>query len=75
MDIKDFVVKDNMAYFDSFRAGVFYYTIYKVNSDIGYQFQIPIEDTAGATFKAEEKAITMMRWIRKSIQDNTLIKI
>lgn len=75
MDIKDFVAKDNFAFFDSFRAGVFYYTVYKFNSDIGYQFQIPIEDIAGATIKAEEKSITMMRWIRKSIENNTFVKL
>jgi hypothetical protein len=75
MNINDFVAKDNWAHFDSFRAGIFYYNVYKLNSDIGYQFQIPIEDTNGATFKAEEKSITMMRWIRKSIENKTFIKI
>lgn len=75
MKITDFVVKDNVCYFDSFRAGVFYYNIYKVNSDISYQFQVPIEDISGATLKAEEKSVFMMRWIRKSIEDKTLIKM
>jgi len=75
MNISDFVIKDNTAYFDSFRNGIFYYNIYKANSDIQYQFQIPIEEIAGATIKAEEKSITMMRWIRKSIGNKTFIKI
>lgn len=75
MNITDFVVKDNICFFDSFRAGVFYYTIYKANSDIGYQFQVPIEDITGATLKAEEKSVFMMRWIRKSIEDKTFIKL
>lgn len=74
MEITDFVAKDNMCYFDSFRSGVFYYNVYKVNSDIGYQFQIPIEDISGATLKAEEKSVFMMRWIRKSIENKTFIK-
>lgn len=75
MNIKDFVTKENVAHFDSFRAGVFYYIVYKVGSDIGYQFQVPIEDIGGATLKAEEKSITMMRWIRKSMEDKTFIKL
>ena len=75
MDIKDFVAKDNFVHFDNFRAGVFYYNVYKVGSDIGYQFQVPVEDLGGATLNAEEKSITMMRYIRKSIEDKTFIKL
>lgn len=75
MDIKDFVVKDNFVYFDSFRAGVFYYTVCKANSDIMYRFQVPIEDIGGATLLAEDKSITFMRWIRKSMDDKTFIKL
>jgi hypothetical protein len=75
LTVKDFVTKDNVAYFDSFRAGFFYYTIYKHSSDIGYQFQIPLDDIGTATLKNEEKSVFMMRWIRKSIEDKTLIKL
>lgn len=74
LDVKQFVAKDHYAYFDSFRAGVFYYTICKIESDISYLFQIPVEDIAGATVSAQEKSITVMRWIRKSIEDGTFIK-
>jgi hypothetical protein len=75
MNIKDFVAKDNYTFFDSFRAGVFYYNVYKVGSDIGYQFQVPLDDIGGSTIMAEEKSITMMRYIRKSIDSNTFIKL
>ena len=75
MNIKDFITKDNIAHFDSFRAGIFYYNIYKSNPYEGYQFQVPIEDISGATLKSEEKSITMMRWIRKSMTDKTFIKL
>lgn len=74
-DIKDFVAKDNFAFFNSFRAGVFYYHVYKVGSDIAYEFQVPVEDIGGATINAEEKSITMMRYIRKSIENKTFIKV
>ena len=33
----------------------------------GWQFPVPVEDTAGATFNAEEKG-TLMRWVRKHMQ-------
>lgn len=31
----------------------------------GYEFAIPLSETAGAEFKAEDKGIFFMRWIRK----------
>lgn len=71
--IKD-LVKDNVVIFDSYRAGVFYYNIMTQMED-KYQFQVPIEDIGNATLLSSDKAITYMRWIRKSMADNTLIKI
>lgn len=75
MDIKDFVSKGKTVRFDSFRAGVFYYNVAHVITGDLYEFQVPIEDTGGATFKAEERTVTMMRWIRKSIENKTFIKL
>lgn len=76
MNIKDFITERNMAEFDSFRAGVFYYKIQSTKSPFDiYQFQIPIEDTGGATFNASQKSVSMMRWIRKSIEGKTFIKL
>jgi hypothetical protein len=72
--IKDFISKGKYVYFDSFRAGIFYYKVYKGDTNIGYQFQVPIEDIGGATLLHEDKAITFMRWIRKSIENGTFIK-
>jgi len=31
----------------------------------GFEFAVPLEDTKGAVFKAEDKAMYFMRWIRK----------
>lgn len=42
-----------------------------VNSELWYicqdnfEFAIPVEDTAGAEFKAEDKGLYFMRWIKK----------
>lgn len=78
INIKDLVTKEHVVSFDSFRAGFFYYNVYNINKTPDgevYQFTVPIEDIAGATLSATDKAITFMRWIRKAIQDNTLIKV
>lgn len=73
--IKDFVTAGNIASFDSFRAGVFYYNIPHKTTLQLHQFQIPLEDINGATLRHREKAVSIMRWIRKSIDNNTFIKI
>lgn len=31
----------------------------------GFEFPIPLDDTKGAEFKAEDKGMFFMRWIRK----------
>lgn len=76
MNIKE-LIKDNKVEFDSYRQGFFYYNIYK---KVGtayeiYQFTVPIDDIGTATLLATDKAITFMRWIRKAINENTLIKL
>lgn len=75
MDIKEFVSKDNLCYFYFYRSGFFYFNVKKNNSTEWYQFFVPIEDIGNATIEKEAKAITFMRWIRKSIEDKTLTKI
>jgi hypothetical protein len=76
MNIKDFVTSDNAAQFDSFRAGVFYYNVQSMKHPFYvYQFQVPVEDIGTATLFARDKSIFFMRWIRKSIENKTFIKI
>ena len=36
--------------------------------DDGFEFSIPLEDTAGAEFKAEDKGLYFMRWISKHMK-------
>ena len=68
-DLKAIVANDNKASFSHYRDGNFFYVV-KVQ-DQKYSFPIPIEDAKGTTFFAEFKAITLMRWIRKAIEDKT----
>lgn len=60
-NIKD-IVKDKKAHFVFFRDRSLFY-----ETDDGFQFPIPIDDAGSATFNAEEKAILLMRYIRKHI--------
>ncbi|GJQ37167.1 MAG: hypothetical protein JETCAE01_31770 [Anaerolineaceae bacterium] len=36
----------------------------------GFRFPVPFEETVGAYFKPEHKAINLMRWIRKQLEEN-----
>jgi len=68
-DLKTIVRDGNKAMFSHYRDGNFFYVV-KVR-DQAYSFPIPIDDAKGSTFFAEFKAITLMRWIRKAIEDKT----
>ena len=71
MTIKD-IVKDNVARFSFYRAG---YAFYEVNVDgTRYKFPVRLEDLGTATLLAEHKAITLMRYIRKALEDKTFVK-
>ena len=56
------IVKGNNAHFVFFRDKALFY-----ETDDGFLFPIPIEDAGSATFNAEEKAILLMRYIRKHL--------
>lgn len=75
MDIKDFVANENFVVFDSFRANVFYYNVPNKTTLELYQFQVPIEDIGTATLFTRDKSIFFMRWIRKSIENQTFVKL
>lgn len=68
-DLKTIVGNDNKARFSHYRDGNFFYLV-----DIQgqrYSFPIPLEDAKGTTLFAEFKAITLMRWIRRALEDKT----
>lgn len=69
-------VKDTTAKFSHAIAGVLYYNLF-VGEDI-YQFEVDMNDKADVgttTFNAEYRGITLMRYIRKALDSNTLVKI
>ena len=70
MTIKD-IVKNNKVYFLFYRQTVMYYGVDV--DDKKLMFPVPLEDVMDATLFAEEKAITYMRYIRKAIDDGTLV--
>lgn len=63
MKIKE-IVKNQNAHFVYYRDRALIY-----ETDNGFQFPIPIEDAGSATFNQEEKAILLMRYIRKHLDN------
>lgn len=69
-------IKNTTARFSHAIAGVLYYHL-SVGEEI-YEFSIDMNDkndVGTATFVAEYKGITLMRYIRKAIKSDCLIKI
>ena len=69
--IKD-IVKGNKAYFCFYRSGNMFYTV--TVDETKWMFPVSLEDIAGASLFAEIKAITLMRYIRKAVEDKTFVK-
>ena len=65
LNIKDHVNNNQKVRFKFYRSGVLYYETEK-----GLIFEVPISDTGDAVFNPEEKAMLLMRWIRKQIEAN-----
>ena len=74
MDIKS-LIKDTEAVFSHCCKGICYYTI---DSPEG-KYQIGIDSTSGewdTTYLLPKfKSINLMRWIRKSIDDGSIVKL
>lgn len=64
------IVKNNTATLERVRHNIAYYRIV----EMGMVFPVPLEDVGDATLHKEEKAIMLMRYIRKAIVDGTLLK-
>jgi hypothetical protein len=71
VNIKE-IVKGRMARFSFYRVGN---AFYEVDVDgTRYKFPVSLEDLGTATLLAEHKAITLMRYIRKALEDKTFVK-
>jgi len=68
MTIKD-IVKNQNAHFVFYRDQCLYY-----ETDNGFQFPVPITDAGSATFNVDEKAILLMRYIRKHLAKTAAAK-
>lgn len=62
MTLKE-MVKDKVVRFDYYREGELWY-----KTEDGFAFPVPVSDTGTGVFKAEDKAILFMRWIRKQLE-------
>jgi hypothetical protein len=62
MKIKD-IVKGQMAHFVFYRDKALFY-----ETDNGFLFPVPIDDAGSATLNQEEKAILLMRYMRKHLE-------
>lgn len=70
INIKD-LVTDAKATFRYLRAGYAYYSIDLESKR--FTFPVELSDIGNATLNALEKSITLMRYIRKAIEDNTML--
>jgi hypothetical protein len=73
--LKQIVMNNNLASISHAIAGVLYYEV--KTPDATYQFPVDIlnlQDVGTATFPAQIKAITLMRYIRKAIKNEELVK-
>lgn len=61
--IKDMVKDNKQVHFEYYRDGELWYT-----TECGFKFPVPIEDTGIGIFKAQDKAILLMRYIRKHLE-------
>lgn len=63
-NLKDLVSNNKMVKFIFYRDGDLWYT-----TEDGFKFPVPIKDIGSATFNSEEKALLLMRYMRKYMQD------
>lgn len=71
MSIKQMVRDDNIAEFAYYRDGSLWYEIRYMNDHMDmseFKFPVPIEDIGNATFGRTERAMLMMRYIRKQLK-------
>lgn len=73
MKVGEIVKNERKAVFSFYRQGYMYYNVEM--EDGTYSFPIPVDDLAGATVSNTEKAITLMRYIRKAIEGEMFTKV
>lgn len=78
MSIKQMVRDDNMAEFEYYFDGNLWYSVTYYDTDMSHQyfkFPVPISDIGNATFNRTERAMLLMRYIRKHLETLEKAKI
>lgn len=58
------MLKDKVVTFVRYRKGELIYV-----TECGFEFPVPIDDTGDGVFKAKDKAMLFMRYVRKHIKN------
>ena len=58
--LKEMVVNNQKVRFCYYRDRELWYT-----TECGFEFPVPVDDTGTGIFKAEDRAILFMRWLRR----------
>lgn len=78
-DVINKETSNNKAIFNCYRSGKLYYNVIdSVSGKIIWEFPVDVTDTNDigcATFDAEFKLITLMRYVRKAIANDTLVSL
>jgi hypothetical protein len=74
VNIKE-IVKDNQVNFLRYRQGVMYYTVRVPGNQADHMFPVPLSDIGDATLHCQDKAIMFMRYIRKALDEGTLVPV
>ena len=61
--LREMVSNNQVVRFSRYRNGELLY-----QTECGFEFPVPISDTAGAEFLAQDKALLFMRYIRRAIE-------
>jgi len=62
-NIKDMVSEGKVARFVYYRDQALHY-----ETESGFLFPVPVDETGSATYKREEKAMLLLRYIRKHVK-------
>lgn len=63
MNIKDMVSDNKQVEFVRYQSGDLWY-----RTECGFEFPVPVDDTGSAVFLNKDKALLLMRYIRKHIK-------
>ena len=71
--IGDIITKEARAHFLRYRQGNLFYGMWI--DDSLFEFPVQADDLDGATVNGTEKAVTLMRYIRKAVNEGTFVKV